>query len=98
MSNSENKIPEVLSGCRRVVADDTNEIGQPSPWLTYRQAAAYTGLSVRYLRNLVAADAIPVYGAPRSRRFRRDMLDLFLTNRDLAMCRFLAEKEAHHGD
>jgi excisionase family DNA binding protein len=67
-------------------------------WLTYEQAAAYTGYSVAYLRNLVSADAIPVYGPPRSRRFRRDVLDLFLTNRDAAMRRFRLERQAHHGD
>jgi excisionase family DNA binding protein len=81
-----------------------NSVGTRSPsavtafssqWLTYVQAAAYTGWSVRYLRNLVSADSIPVFGPPRSRRFRRDLLDLFLTNRDLAMRRFLAERKAH---
>jgi excisionase family DNA binding protein len=67
-------------------------------WLTYTQAAAYTGYSIRYLRNLVSADAIPVYGSPRSRRFRRDVLDQFLTNRDAAMRKFRLERQAHHGD
>jgi excisionase family DNA binding protein len=67
-------------------------------WLTYEQAAAYTGWSVRYLRNLVSADQIPVYGPSRSRRFRLDMLDLFLTKRDAAMRKFRQEIQAHHGD
>ena len=67
-------------------------------WLTYRQAAEYTGWSVRYLRNLVSADQIPVYGISRSRRFRRDMLDYFLTNRDAAMRKFRLERNTHHGN
>ena len=52
--------------------------GGPS-WLTYEQAARYAGWSVGHLRNLVSAGQIPVYGIRRRRRFRRDMLDLFLT-------------------
>jgi excisionase family DNA binding protein len=65
------------------------------PWLTYRQAASYCGWSVAYLRNLVSAGQIPVYGKPRVRRFRRDMLDLFLTDPDAAMRSFRAERNAH---
>ena len=65
----------------------------PTPWLTYAEAAAYTSWSVAYLQNLVSAGKIPVYGRPRSRRFRRDMLDLYLTNPDMAMRKFRAEKE-----
>ena len=34
-------------------------------WLTYAQAASYTGWSVGHLRNLVSAGQIPVYGRPR---------------------------------
>jgi excisionase family DNA binding protein len=64
-------------------------------WLTYRQAAAYCGWSVNYVRNLVSAGQIPVYGKPRVRRFRRDMLDLFLTNPDAAMRKFRAERNSH---
>jgi excisionase family DNA binding protein len=64
-----------------------------SSWLTYAQAARYTGWSVHYLRNLVSAGKIPVYGRRRSRRFRRDMLDSYLTNPDMAMRKFRAEKE-----
>ena len=64
-------------------------------WLTYEQAAVYTGFSVRYLRNLVSADQIPVYGNLRSRRFRRDMLDLFLTDHDVAMRKFRLERNSH---
>jgi len=66
-----------------------------SPWLTYAEAAAYTGWSLVYLRNLVSAGQIPVYGRPRVRRFRRDMLDLFLTDPDAAMRRFRAERNPH---
>lgn len=68
----------------------TQEVGR---WLTYAGAAAYTGWSVGYLQNLVSAGKIPVYGRPRSRRFRRDMLDFYLTNPDIAMRKFQAEKE-----
>ena len=39
-----------------------------SSWLTYAQAARYTGWSVHYLRNLVSAGQIPVYGRPQVRR------------------------------
>ncbi len=66
-------------------------------WLTYAQAASYTGWSVRHLRNLVSAGQIPVYGRPRVRRFRRDMLDLYLTNPDTAMRKFLSERNRMHG-
>jgi excisionase family DNA binding protein len=65
-------------------------------WLTYTQAASYTGWSVRYLRNLVSARRTPVYGRPRVRRFRRDMLDLFLTNPDAAMRKFRLERNEPH--
>jgi hypothetical protein len=63
--------------------------------LTYPEAAAYCRWSVSYLRNLVCAGQIPVYGKPRVRRFRRDMLDLFLTDPDAAMRSFRAERNAH---
>ncbi len=66
-----------------------------SPWLTYAEAAAYTGWSVAYLRNLVSAGQVPVYGKPRVRRFRRDMLDRFLTDPDAAMRQFHAERNTH---
>jgi hypothetical protein len=46
---------------------------------------------------LVCAGQIPVYGKPRVRRFRRDMLDLFLTDPDAAMRSFRAERNAHGG-
>jgi excisionase family DNA binding protein len=68
---------------------------QEIKWLTYRQAALYTGWSVEHLRNLVSAGQIPVYGKLRVRRFRRDMLDLFLTNPDAAMRKFRLERNAH---
>jgi excisionase family DNA binding protein len=67
-------------------------------WLTYEEAAQFTGLSVRHLRNLVSAEQIPVYGPRRSRRFRLDMLDLFLTDRDAAMRKFQSERSSHLGD
>ena len=76
---SESSIPEI------------NEMN----WLTYSQAAKYTGWTVAYLRNLVSAGQIPVYGKQRVRRFRRDMLDLFLTNPDVAMRKFRQERNSH---
>ncbi len=69
----------------------------PTPWLTYAEAAAYTRWSVAHPRNLVSADQIPVYGKPRVRRFRRDMLDSFVTDPDAAMRRFRAERNPHGG-
>jgi excisionase family DNA binding protein len=66
-------------------------------WLTYCEAAEYCGWSVAHLRNLVSAGQIPVYGRPRMRRFRRDMLDMFLTNPDAAMRKFRAERNSHGG-
>lgn len=72
-------------------------VQESSPWLTYAQAAAYTGWTVAYLRNLVSAGQIPVHGKPRVRRFRRDELDSFLTDPDAAMRRFRAERNRHGG-
>jgi excisionase family DNA binding protein len=56
-----------------------------TPWLDYREAAAYTRLAVGTLQCLVSARQIPVYGSRRCRRFRREMLDLWLRDRKLAM-------------
>ena len=68
----------------------------PEPqWLTYKEAAAYCRWTVGHLRNLVSAGLIPVYGKPRMRRFRRDVLDLYLTDPDAAMRRFRAERNRH---
>jgi len=64
-------------------------------WLTYAGAAEYTGWSVAYLRNLVSAGQIPVYGRPRSRRFRADVLDQFLTDPDAALRKFQLERNMH---
>ncbi len=66
-------------------------------WLTYPEAAEYCGWSIAHLRNLVSAGQVPVYGRPRVRRFRRDMLDMFLTNPDAAMRKFRAERNSHGG-
>ena len=74
----------------------TNEAERPAAWLTYADAASYTGWSIRHLRNLVSGGRIPVYGRPRVRRFRRDMLDLFLTDPDMAMRKFRAERKRPH--
>lgn len=64
-------------------------------WLNYTQAASYCGWSVGHLRNLVSEGQVPVYGRSRVRRFRRDMLDLFLTNPDAAMRKFRLERNEH---
>jgi excisionase family DNA binding protein len=69
----------------------------PGNWLNYAEAARYLGYSVATVRNLVSAGQIPVYGPPRSRRFRVDMLDMFLTDRDAAMRRFHLERRNTHG-
>jgi excisionase family DNA binding protein len=66
---------------------------QAARWLTYAQAASYTGWSVGHLRNLVSAGQIPVYGRPRVRRFRGDMLDLYVTDPDAAMRKFRLERQ-----
>jgi excisionase family DNA binding protein len=68
-----------------------------SYWLTYQETADYLRLSVGYVRNLVSAGKIPVYGHPRVRRFRRDMLDLYLTNQDMAMRKFRLERNKPDG-
>jgi excisionase family DNA binding protein len=84
----------VDSRLRFATSTDESEVLR-SNWLTYAQAAAYCGWSVNYVRNLVCAGAIPVYGKPRRRRFRRDMLDRFLTDPDAAMRLFRAERQSH---
>ena len=91
--------PEAVVTQRLTASDENARLSQDEApyWMNYRQAALYTGWSIPYLRNLVSADAIPHYGKPRSRRFRRDMLDLFLTDRDAAMRKFRAEREAQRG-
>jgi excisionase family DNA binding protein len=66
-------------------------------WLTYQEAAAYTGWSIGHLRNLVSANRIPWFGRRRSVRFRRDLLDLFLTNQDMAMRKFRLERNKPDG-
>lgn len=63
-----------------------------TPWLNYEEAANYTRLAVSTLHSLVSARQIPVYGTRRMRRFRKDMLDLWLENRDLAMRKWAEEK------
>ena len=58
---------------RAGAVDDQRELpvarDATSRWLTYPEAAAYCRWSVSYLRNLVCAGQIPVYGKPRVRRF-----------------------------
>lgn len=62
-----------------------------TPWLNYAEAAAYVRRSVTTLRHLVSAKEIPFYGSRRARVFRRDMLDLWLTDRSLAMRKWRQE-------
>ncbi len=61
-------------------------------WLKYAEAAVYTGLAIATLRNMVSAEVIPVYGPKGGRRFRCDMLDAFLEDRDAALRKFRAER------
>ena len=89
--------PLARGRARCLVSARPSSQSAPTPWLTYAEAAEYTGWSVAHLRNLVSAGQIPVYGKPRVRRFRRDMLDLFLTDPDAAMRRFRAERNPHGG-
>lgn len=63
-----------------------------TPWLTYEGAAEYVSLSVKTLHSLVSARQIPVYGSRRRRRFRKDMLDMWLTNSALAMRKWAEER------
>lgn len=64
-----------------------------TPWLTYKGAARYLSLAEGTLKTMVSAQQIPVYGSRRMRRFRADMLDLWLTDRDLAMRKWREEVE-----
>lgn len=61
-------------------------------WLNYEEAARRCRWSVAYLRNLVSAGRVPVYGPPRKRRFRADMLDLYLQDPAASMRKFQKEK------
>ena len=61
-------------------------------WLTYREASRRSGWSVESLRRLVSQGQIPVFGPPRMRRFRMDLLDLYVVDREAAMRRFRGEK------
>ena len=67
------------------------ELRVVTPWLNYEEAAAYTRKAVSTLQHLVSAKQIPVYGRRRARLFRRDMLDLWLANPDLAMRKWRLE-------
>ena len=66
-------------------------------WMRYREAATYVRVSVGHLRNLVSAGRIPVYGPLGRRRFRRDMLDLWVIDPDAAMTRFHWERDQGYG-
>ena len=88
--------PASLASGARAGSQERASAGS-SPWLNYAQAAAYCGWCVGHLRNLVSAGQIPVYGKPRSRRFRRDMLDLYLTDPDAALRQFRSERDTHGG-
>ena len=72
---------------------DSGWLPGPGTWMRYQDAADYIGVSVGHLRNLVSAGQIPVYGPARVRRFRRDMLDLYVTDPDAAMRKFRLERK-----
>jgi len=74
------------------------QIEPSAQWLTYKEAAAHTSHSVGHFRNLVSVGQIPVYGPPRRRRFRRDMLDLWVKDPEAAMRTFHLEREAAKRD
>ncbi|MBN2715311.1 MAG: helix-turn-helix domain-containing protein [Deltaproteobacteria bacterium] len=63
-------------------------------WFTYEEAAKYCRWSKEYLRNLVCNGKIPVYGPPRRRRFRKDMLDLYIVAPNVAMRKFMEERRS----
>jgi hypothetical protein len=67
-------------------------------WLSYAETAVYTGYSVGHLRNLVSTGSIPVYGKPGSPKFRHDMVDLWMTDRDAAMRLYWQERKALRGE
>ena len=78
---------------KRTPEADTKPVRQASvQWLTYEEAARHCRWSVAYLRNLVSAGLVPVYGPPRRRRFRLDMLDLYLRDPSASMREFKREK------
>lgn len=56
-----------------------------TPWLNYEEAASYIRVALSTLQHHVSARQIPVYGTRRARKFRRDMLDLWLVNKPLAL-------------
>ena len=70
-------------------------MSQPaSPWLTYKSASDYLSLAESTLKTLVSSEQIPVYGSRRMRRFRIDMLDLWVTDRDLAIRKWREEVQS----
>jgi hypothetical protein len=97
MANDVAAVPDVRNDDPVVLPTGLRQAEPAAVWLTYAEAARHCRWSVAYLRNLVSAGRVPVYGKPRVRRFRRDMLDLFLTDPDAAMRRFRAERNRHGG-
>lgn len=77
------------------VSEAARKLTVDTPWLNYDEAAAYTRKAVGTLHKLVSARQIPVYGSRRARVFRRDMLDLWLTDPSLAMRRWEEEIGGH---
>lgn len=77
------------------MADAARKLDVQTPWLSYVEAAAYVRLAHGTLKNLVSAQQIPVYGRRNRRVFRRDMLDLWLANPDLAIRKW--KEEIGHG-
>jgi len=70
----------------------TNNHPTKVTWFNYEEAAAHCSWSVAHLRNLVSAGCIPVYGPPRRRRFRQDMLDMYMQDPAASMRKFRKEK------
>lgn len=56
----------------------SNNAGTPSPWMTAAQAAAYLGLALGTIYNLVSARRIPHARRGRIVRFHRERLDSWL--------------------
>lgn len=64
-----------------------NNVTVGSPWMSYRQAAAYLGVSVGSLRNWVASGRISAARNGGVVRFHRETLDAWLQrgNGDMPM-------------
>lgn len=59
--------------------DSANSPHQGSPWLTPVEAALYLGVALGTLRNWTSAHYVPYAKRGRVVRYRRDVLDAWLT-------------------